>query len=67
MKALSDIVAIVDISTAENKHQGINFEENSDDDALIEEDESYGGDETKEEEGEEVNDGANGKLYVLLL
>lgn len=57
----------MDISTAENKHQGINFEENSDDDALIEEDESYGGDETKEEEGEEVNDGANGKLYVLLL
>lgn len=57
----------MDISTAENKHQGTNFEENSDDDALIEEDESYGGDEMEEEEGEEVNDGANGKLYVLLL
>ena len=57
----------MDISTAENKHQGTNFEENIDDDALIEEDESYGGDEMEEEEGEEVNDGANGKLYVLLL
>lgn len=67
MKALSDIVAIVDISTAENKHQGRNFEENGDDDAPVEEDESYGGDKMEEEEGEEVNDGANGKLYVLLL
>ena len=67
MKALSDIVAIVDISTAENKLQGRNFEENSDDDTPVEEDESYGGDEMEEEEGEEVNDGANGKLYVLLL
>lgn len=57
----------MDISTAENKHQGTNFEENIDDDALIEEDESYGGDEMEEEEREEVNDGANGKLYVLLL
>ena len=60
MKALSDIVAIVNISTAENKHQGRNFEENSDDDAHIEEDESYGGDEVEEEEGEEVNDGTSG-------
>ena len=60
MKALSDIVAIVDISTAENKHQGRNFEENGDDDAPIEEDESYGGDEVEEEEGEEVNDGTSG-------
>ena len=59
MKALSDIVAIVDISTAENKHQGRNFEENSDDDAPIEENESYGGDEVEEEEGEEVNDGTS--------
>ncbi|CAH3042344.1 unnamed protein product, partial [Porites evermanni] len=59
LKALSDIVAIVDISTAENKLQGRNFEENSDDDAPVEEDESYGGDEMEEEEGEEVNDGAN--------
>lgn len=67
MKALSDIVAIVDISTAENKHQGRNFEESSDDDSPIEEDESYGGDDMEEEGGEEVNDGANGKLYVLLL
>lgn len=67
LKALSDIVAIVDISTAENKLQGRNFDENSDDDAPLEEDESYGGDEMEEEEGEEINDGANGKLYVLLL
>ena len=53
-------MAIVNISTAENKHQGRNFEENSDDDAPIEEDESYGGDEVEEEEGEEVNDGTSG-------
>ena len=67
MKVLSDIVAIVDISTAENKLQGRNFEENSDDDAPVEEDESYGGDEMEEDEEEEGNDGTNGKINVSLL
>lgn len=54
----------MDISTVENKHQGRNFEEDSDDDAPIVEDESYGGDEMEEDE---VNDGTNGKINVSLL
>ena len=66
-KVFSDIVAIIDISTVENKHQGRNFEEDSDDDAPIVEDESYGGDEMEEDEEEEVNDGTNGKINVSLL
>lgn len=57
----------MDISTVENKHQGRNFEEDSDDDAPILEDESYGGDEMEEDEEEEVNDGTNGKINVSLL
>lgn len=65
MKALSHIVALVDIPTAENKHQGRNFEENGDDDASFEEDESYGGDEMEEDEEKEVNDGTNSKINVL--
>lgn len=54
----------MDISTVENKHQGRNFEEDSDDYAPIVEDESYGGDEMEEDEEEEVNDGTNGKINV---
>lgn len=57
----------MDISTVENKHQGRNFEEDSDDYAPIVEDESYGGDEMEEDEEEEVNDGTNGKINVSLL